>query len=106
MNNSVSGTLDIPTPDTLPQSSKKVAFHFVADEAFPLSLFMMRPYPGSTLDNSKRIYNYRLSRARRCIENAFGIMAARFRIFRRPIQAEPKYAEQVVMGNKTEIFLM
>ena len=61
---------------------------FVANDAFGLKRHMMKPYPSSNLVVPKQIFNYRLSRARRVIENAFGILASRFRVFHKPIIAQ------------------
>ena len=44
------------------------------------------------------IYNYRHSRARRVIENAFGILRARWRIFSQPIKASVQNTEKYVMA--------
>ena len=66
-----------------------VPYFFVGDAAFPLKTCMLRPYPGRFLVEDKRVFNYHLSRARRTIENTFGIMTSNFRIFRRPIVGNP-----------------
>ncbi|KAH7974134.1 hypothetical protein HPB49_010290 [Dermacentor silvarum] len=46
--------------------------------------------------HSKRIFNYRLSRARRVIENAFGIMAQKWRILRRPFKAKDDNVRRII----------
>lgn len=64
----------------------------------PLKDNIMKPYPGSQEKGSvKRLFNYRLSRARRVVENVFGIMSAVFRVLRRPMFLEPNKAEIVVL---------
>lgn len=80
-----SGALHLPEPQPLPGTNVSVPFTVVADDAFSLKPNMMKPYATRNLSASQRIFNYRLSRARRCIENAFGIMAGRFRVLRTPI---------------------
>lgn len=45
----------------------------------------MRPYPGRQSSGNEHItnFNYRLSRARHVVENTFGILTQKFRIFLR-----------------------
>ncbi|XP_026818483.1 uncharacterized protein LOC113557263 isoform X2 [Rhopalosiphum maidis] len=71
-------------------------FVFVGDEAFPLKSYLMRPYPRRELNANCKIFNYRLSRARRTVENAFGILVSRFRVFEKPIATSVPTAVKIV----------
>ncbi|GIY13056.1 DDE Tnp4 domain-containing protein [Caerostris extrusa] len=64
--------MNIPNSAALTSTKTVIPFVFVGDEAFPLKNYLMRPFPGNALSKERRIFNYRLSRARRCVENAFG----------------------------------
>jgi hypothetical protein len=84
--------LPFPADSALPGTTQPaLPYVIVGDEAFPLRTNMLRPFPRKNLPESKAVYNYRFSRARRTIENAFGIIAARWRIFRHPIIADPDH---------------
>ena len=73
-------------------------YFLVGDEIFPLKTWLMRPYGGKNLTEGQRIFNYRLSRARRTIENAFGILVARWRIFHTPIKASVENAQKYILA--------
>ncbi|KAH7971861.1 hypothetical protein HPB52_003484 [Rhipicephalus sanguineus] len=55
-------------------------FHIIADAAYPLREYIMTPFRdhGHMTVEEKR-FNYRLSRTRVRIENAFGVLKSRFR---------------------------
>lgn len=88
--------LNLPPPKPLPGRSMPVPFVVVGDDAFELRTNLMKPYPNRNLSNSKRIFNYRLSRMRRIIENVFGIMSARFRVLRSAINLDENKTKKVV----------
>lgn len=79
-------SLNIPKAQPLPGTeSPRMPYTFVGDEAFSLSQHVMRPYSGKVLSDEKRIFNYRLSRARRNVESAFGILSNKWKIFQKAI---------------------
>lgn len=84
---------------TLPEDTRigsiYMPFVFVADDAFPLADRIMKPFTPSregTLTDFEKIFNYRLSRARRCIENAFGILTSKFICLARSLLCSPERA--------------
>ena len=70
--------------------------YFVGDHAFPLRRYLLKPYGYNNLTIKQRIFNYRLSRARRIAENAFGILASKLRIFERPTDHKPDTVDLIV----------
>lgn len=94
--------LNVPKADILPGTKAKYPYVLVADEAFQLHQNLMKPYSREVLGIRERVFNYRLARARRIIENTFGIMAARFRVFKRPIHSR---VDMVVRITKAAVAL-
>ncbi|XP_057299342.1 uncharacterized protein LOC130629968 [Hydractinia symbiolongicarpus] len=90
--------VNIP-PQRLVGNGEYLLPHFiVADDAFPLKKYIMKPYAFRGLSREKRIFNYRLSRARRIVENAFGILANRFRVVLSPMLLPPENVKKVTLA--------
>uniref|UniRef100_T1IYE2 Uncharacterized protein n=1 Tax=Strigamia maritima TaxID=126957 RepID=T1IYE2_STRMM len=58
-------TLDLSGHFILPRSRIQTNHVLIGDEAFQLRPDFTRPFPGQGLDAKRRVFNYRLSRARR-----------------------------------------
>ena len=86
----------IPEPEPLPSDDEPVPYHFVGDDAFGLDDHMMKPYSHRSQVRPERIFSYRLSRARRTVENAFGLLQARFRVFEHSLYVRPWKARLIV----------
>jgi hypothetical protein len=91
--------LKLPNSEPLPRSrdNREIPRVFLGDDAFALSNNIMKPFSHRTLAYEENIFNYRLSRARRVVENAFGILSSRFRIFHTAINLEPDKVETIVL---------
>jgi hypothetical protein len=87
---------NLPNPQNLPGTNIMMPFVFVGDEAFSLSEHVMRPYTGKFLSYNKRIFNYRLCRARRYVECTFGILTNKWRIFHRAMDVSLDFAIAII----------
>lgn len=93
------GEIDLPLDKPLPGSDISFPHFFVGDEAFPLKRNLMRPFPGrmhQVLSDEQRIFNYRLSRARRVLENAFGILTMRWQVLNSPLICSVDKGEDII----------
>lgn len=92
-------TLNMPSAENLKgYNLQPFAYVFVVDEGLPLKYLQMGPWPGGNLSENYAIFNYCLSRARRVVENCFGILTARWRIFCRPIRAAVSLVHKIVQA--------
>ncbi|XP_054763663.2 uncharacterized protein LOC129270291 [Lytechinus pictus] len=90
------GSLGLPDPDPLPNDNQDGPYFFVGDDAFALRPNMMKPYSLRGMTQSERIFNYRLSQARRVVENAFGILSNRFQVLLTTMQQQPATVKLIV----------
>ena len=92
------GDIGFPAPHPLPHDDQNTSYFLVGDDAFPLRKWLMKPFSHRNMSREERILNYRLSRARRVVENSFGILAHRFRCILTTMQQEPETVQLIVMA--------
>ena len=90
------GTIGFPDPEPLPHDDRPMPYFLVGDDAFPLRTWMVKPISKRFLDRPERIFNYRTSRARRVVENGFGILANRFRCLLTTLQHAVETSQVIV----------
>ena len=84
------GRLNLPPPACLPGTNSSVPHILTADNAFPLTPYVMTPYKGHTLGPDQTVFNVRLSRHQSLVENAFGMLCQRFGgVFRGSTSLDP-----------------
>ena len=90
--------LCLPPAKPLPGRVKPTPYLLTGDDAFHLTVYLMKPYPRSNLANEERVFNCRLSRMRRISENGFGILANMWRVLRAPITLQPKKVVKMTLA--------
>lgn len=101
-------TIGLPEPEKLPddhgedgedgEEAPEIPYFIVGDAAFALRTFMMKPFGARYLSHKERVFNYRLSRARRIVENAFGILAQRFQCLLTTMRQTPEHVTAIVIA--------
>ncbi len=86
-------------PPAEPLSHDDMPYYIVGDDVFTLKPWLMKPYSMKSLEYDKRIFNYRLSRARRIVENAFGIMANRWQCLFTMMRQDPATMVDIVLSS-------
>ena len=100
----LSGELNLPPRKTLPAFPEAglLPHCIVADDAFPLRPDLLKPFPrgakGQKLPEDQLVFNYRLSRARCIVENAFDILVQHWRVFDRRMYLSTHNATLVIQA--------
>ena len=90
------GNFWTPPPEPLEDGGPDLHFFLLGDDAFALMPWMVKPYSQRQLTREERIANYRISRDRRVVKNAFGILVNHFRVLLGTMEQRPRVVRDVM----------
>lgn len=90
------GRLQLPPEQIVPEKDMKLPFVIIADDAYPLLPYLIKPFNGNNISEKQHNYNKRLSRTRRVVEHAFGIITSKWRILKTDIECNVDLAAVIV----------
>lgn len=77
-------------------SELSVPLHILGDPAYPMSQHIIKGYVGRNLTAEQESFNVYHSKARMCVEIAFGRLKARWRILRKRIDANFEISPKII----------
>ncbi len=86
-----------PGPEPMMNDTEPMPYFLVGDDAFALKEWLMKPYSRRGLDLEERTFNYRLSRARRVVENAFELLVQVWRCMLETQELQPTKVSVVTL---------
>ncbi|XP_072280749.1 uncharacterized protein [Pyxicephalus adspersus] len=88
--------LDLPGPSPIEEGGEPMPHVLVGDEVFGLNTNLMSPFVEKNLNSTKKVFNYRLERARRYVECTFGLLANKWRVFHTTLVMTPENADSLI----------
>ncbi|XP_037944698.1 putative nuclease HARBI1 [Teleopsis dalmanni] len=93
--------LNIPDANRLQKSNFVCPYGFVGDETFALSENLWTPYPIEKSSLKEEVFNYRLNRARQVVEDTFGHLISKFKVFQKPLRVKLEHLDPIILGTCT-----
>jgi hypothetical protein len=91
-----SGRLKLPEVKSVPEGDCTLPYVIIADNAYPLTPYILKPFSHKTSNPREHNYNKRICRARRTVEHAFSIDRAKWTILGKCIDTDVNTAVHVV----------